>query len=107
MVFRERQEKVSFLDARTKVVARVQGLDVERVFGDIVAGYAREVFQETYDADLLRRRLKSLQRVQGRIQSRRREDQRQISRLSKMGEFYDKKFGTDFKAPKKPTGTPR
>ena len=93
MIFRERQDKVAHLNAITRVVAQLYGLDSTRVFGHIVQSYSQEIFQETYDADLLRKKLEDLQRAQMRVRTKRREDVKQISRLEKMGEYYDKVMG--------------
>ena len=93
MIFRERQDKVAHLDAITQIVAQIFNLDATRVFGHILRGYTQEIFQETYDADLLRKKLEDLRRAQMKVQSRRRENVKQISRLEKMGEYYDKVMG--------------
>lgn len=108
-VFRERQEKVAHLDAVSKMIARVFGLDSYKVFGGIVADYAQEVFQETYDADLLRLKVDALRAAQGRIKSERKTAHRMLDRLERMGEFYDREFGPDLKplAKKPPPSTPR
>lgn len=102
MVFRERREKVAHVEAFAKIAARMYGLDVDRAFGDIVANYAGEVFQEAYDVDLMRKKIGALREAQARIRHRRAEDVRQINRLDRMGEYYDREFGTDLKpVPKK------
>ncbi len=102
MVFRERQEKVAYLDAITRIVARVFSLDALRVFGGVVAEYAGEVFQETYDVELLRAKVQALREAQLRIRSRREHDKRMLNRLDRMGEFYDRELGLDLKPlPKK------
>ena len=109
-IFRERQEKVAHLDAITKLVARVFNLDARRVFGDITRDYAREVFQETYDAELLRKKLEELRRAQERVRAKRREDLRQIDRLERMGQYYDKVMGAlpfEKKQPQKPQEIPQ
>lgn len=101
-VFRERREKVAHLEAITKIVAQVFGLDAPRVFGGTVRDYAREVFQETYDADLLRRKIESLRKAQDQIKAKKRDDNRMLDRLNKMGEFYEKNnpiIGTPPKPP--------
>lgn len=95
MIFRERQERVSHLDAVAKMVARVFGVDMPKAFGGIVADYAREVFQETYDAELLRERVMHLRQAQAKIRQRRLADERALSRLDRLGEYYDREFGTD------------
>lgn len=105
-VFRERQEKVAHVEAMTKILAQVFNIDAPRVFGHIVRDYTREVFQESYDADLLRRKIEALRRAQERVRMKRREDLRMIGRLEKMGEYYDKVMGP-VQFGKKPVETPR
>ncbi len=89
MVFRERQEKVAHLDAIGKMIARMFGMDADKMFGHIVNEYASEVFQETYDADLLRRRVAQRRAAQARVRARKQRDLDLIKRLDKMGEYYD------------------
>jgi hypothetical protein len=101
VVFRERREKVAHVEVIAKVVGRLFNLDTERVFGGIMAEYAGEVFQEDYDVDLLREKIHVLREAQARIKRRRSEDQRQLSRLDRLGEFYDREFGADLKPIKK------
>jgi len=95
MVFRERQEKVAQVQAIARIVAQVFGLDAERVFGSVVSDYAGEVFQETYDPDLLRRKIVAIRVAQTRVRQRRQHDLSQLTRLEKMGDFYDREFGKD------------
>ena len=90
MVFRERQERVSHMDAIAKMIARVFNIDADKAFGSIVSEYASEVFQETYDPDLLRSRVAARRRAQAQVRLRRERDEEMIKRLDKMGEFYDK-----------------
>lgn len=97
MVFRERQEKVANMNAVAKMISQVFSLDSERVFGGIVSDYASEVFQETYDADLLRRKIAIIRAAQERIRGRREHDLNMITRLDRMGQFYDREFGLDLK----------
>jgi hypothetical protein len=85
MVFRERQERVSNLEAIGKMVARVFSVDADKAFGGIIAEYASEVFQETYDADLLRRKVEMRREVQSRIRAKKQRDLDLIKRLEKMG----------------------
>lgn len=68
-------------------------MDATRLFGHIVRDYAREVFQESYDAELLQQKLAAIRVAQERIRTKKREDARFLSRLERMGEFYDKKAG--------------
>jgi len=113
MVFRERQERVAHLDAIGKMVAKVFNMDSDKLFGHVVSEYAQEVFQETYDADLLRRKVNALRTAQRRVARRKSEDLRQLDRLERMGMFYDKTLGPDLqpvpektKAPKVPNRKP-
>jgi hypothetical protein len=95
VVFRERQEKVAHVEAIAKIVAQVFGLDAERVFGGVVSDYASEVFQETYDPDLLRRKIAAIRVAQARVSQRKQHDLGLLTRLEKMGDFYDREFGRD------------
>jgi hypothetical protein len=95
MVFRERQEKVAHVSALGRMVARVFNVDAEKAFGAIISDYASEVFQETYDADLLREKIAAIRSAQERVRNRRLHDLKMISRLDRMGEFYDKEYGPD------------
>lgn len=90
MIFRERQEKVAFARLLTRVAASFNGLDADKVFGGVLADYAFEVFQETYDADLLARKAKALREARARVISRRKADQRLLKRLDLLGTYYDK-----------------
>ena len=95
MIFRERQEKVAFLDALTQIISRMYNLDVHKAFGHIVGNYAGEVFQETYDADLLKQKIEAIRRAQKRIQATRATQERHLTRLDRLGEYYDLKLGPD------------
>lgn len=101
MVFRERQEKVAHLDAIAKMISRVFNVDTGKAFGHVLAEYSAEVFQETYDVELMARKAAALREAQQRIQAKRKHDQRMLTRLDKMGEYYDKEFGANFKVPPK------
>lgn len=90
MVGRERAEKVAHMDAIAKMIARVFNVDADRVFGGIVAEYASEVYQESYDADLLRRKINARRAAQARVIAARRQDEELINRLERMGEYYDR-----------------
>ncbi len=90
MVFRERQERVAHLDAIGKMVARVFSVDADKAFSNIIAEYASEVFQETYDADLLRQKVEIRREAQARIKAKKQRDLDLIKRLEKMGEYADK-----------------
>lgn len=89
MVFRERQERVANMDAIGKMIARVFNTDADKAFGGIIAEYASEVFQETYDADLLRRKVERKRAAQARVRAKKQRDLDLIKRLERMGEFHD------------------
>lgn len=93
MVGRERAEKVAQMDAISKMIARVFNVDPDRVFGPIVAEYASEVYQESYDADLLRRKIAARRAAQARVIAARRRDEELIQRLDRMGEYYGQQEG--------------
>lgn len=108
MVFRERTEKVAHLSAIARMVGLVLNVDGERTFGNAIAEYASEVFQETYDADLLRVKVARIKRTQDAIRKKRDYDKRMMNRLDRMSEFYDLERGVDLmpKAPKPPARKP-
>ena len=89
MVFRERQEQVAHLEAIGKMIARVFNVDADKAFGGIVSEYASEVFQETYDADLLRRKVEIRRQALARVRAKKQRDLDLIKRLEKMGEYAD------------------
>ena len=97
MVFRERQERVAHVDAIGKMIARVFNTDADKAFGAIISEYASEVFQETYDADLLRRKVALRREAQARVRNKRRRDEELIKRLDRMGDFYDRQKPKDAK----------
>ncbi len=99
MIFRERQEKVAWVHALARMVSRVMSMDPNRVFGDIISDYASEVFQESYDADLLREKVARIRAAQDQIIARRKHDEGMLKRLERMGEYYDKSVA---KPPVKP-----
>lgn len=93
MVFRERQERVAHLDAISKMVARTRGVNEDKAFADIIGEYASEVFQETYDADLLKRKIAHRRLAQARVRAKRRADEELINKLNRMetlGEKFDR-----------------
>jgi len=107
MVFRERHEKVAFVEAITQIIGRMYNTDHEKAFGAIVGSYASEVFQETYDADMLKQKMEAIRAAQGRLRKLRITRERHISRLDRMGEYYDRTMGTDLIPkidPSKPEG---
>jgi hypothetical protein len=89
MVFRERQERVAHVEAIAKMIARVFNVNEANAFGGILMEYAGEVFQETYDAELLKRKIAIRRAAQARIRAKRQRDLDLIKRLDRMGEFYD------------------
>ncbi len=89
MVLRERQERVAHLDAVGKMIARVFSVDADKAFAGIVAEYASEVFQETYDPDLLRRRVALRRVMSARVRAKREHEERMLERLDKMGDYAD------------------
>jgi hypothetical protein len=89
MVLRERQERVAHLDAVAKMIARVFNVDVDKAFSSIVSEYASEVFQETYDPDLLRRRVAIRRVAAARVRSKREHEERMLEKLDKMGDYAD------------------
>jgi len=107
MVFRERQERVAHMEAIGKMVAKVFNMDPDKLFGHVVSDYAQEVFQEAYDADLLRQKVSALREAQRRIAKRKSEDMRQLDRLERLGMFYDKEFGPDLQPVPKKTKAPQ
>ena len=100
MVFRERTERVAHMDAIAKMIARVFNTDADKAFGAIVNEYASEVFQETYDADLLRRKVAIRRAAHARVRAKKQRDLDLIKRLEKMGELADQTCGKEI--PKKP-----
>ncbi len=95
VVFRERHEKVMFLESITEILGRLYNLDSGKAFGHIVGNYASEVFQETYDADLLKEKMAAIRRAQERLRRLRDARKHHLSRLDRMGEYYDRTMGTN------------
>lgn len=91
MVFRERHEKVAQMDAIGKMLARVFNINAEKLFSDVLAEYASEIFQEAYDPKALARKIAARRKAQERIRNKRRQDEELLRRLERMGEFYDQK----------------
>lgn len=90
MVFRERQERVAQMEAIAKMISRVFGdVDADKAFGGILSEYAAEVFQETYDPDLLRRRVAQRRAAQAQVRARKQRDIDLMKRLDLMGEHAD------------------
>lgn len=95
MVFRERQERVAHVDVIGKMIARVFSVNAESAFSHIVAEYAAEVFQETYDIDLLRKKLEARRIALARVNAKRRRDEELLKRLDRMGEYADQEIAKE------------
>jgi len=95
---------VAQVEAFAKIAARVFTVDPMKAFGSIIAEYEAEVFQETYDAEVLRRKIVAIREAQKRLRTKRLHDEKMIDRLERMGEYYDHKLGPDLK--KAPTTRP-
>jgi hypothetical protein len=91
MLSRERQERVAHVEAIAKIVATVFNVDASKAFGGIVAEYAAEVFQETYDPVVLKRKVAQRRQAQAALAQKRRHDESMLQRLDRMGDFYDQK----------------
>ncbi len=105
MVFRERSERVAHVRAIAAIAARVVGLDADKLLGDVVAEYASEVFQESYDPVALARKAQRLRDAQARIRRRRVEDETMLKRLDRMealGQDFDRTKGREFDSNSKP-----
>lgn len=92
MVYRERMEKIAHVRAFASIAARLMGSEADRAFGDVIAEYASEVFQESYDPIVLMRKRDRLREAQSRVRQRRVADMRSIERLERMdklGEQFD------------------
>lgn len=72
-------------------------VDAAKAFGSIIAEYEAEVFQETYDAEILKKKIEVIREAQKRLRTKRLHDEKMIDRLDRMGEYYDREFGTDLK----------
>lgn len=79
------------------MIGRLFNVDAEKAFGGIVAEYTAEVFQETYDAEVLKKKIEIIREAQKRIREKRRHDEKMIDRLEKMGEYYDREYGADLR----------
>lgn len=95
MVFRERHEKVAFVEVLTEVIGRLYNLNIEKAFGHIVGNYAGEVFQETYDATLLKQKMAAIRLAQARVRMTRKTQIGHLTKLDRLGEYYDRKLGPD------------
>lgn len=72
-------------------------VNVDKMFGPFIREYEREVFQETYNAELLKQKAVILRTAQERVRGRRLHDVKMLRRLDLMGEFYDRELGPDLK----------
>ena len=97
ILFRERRERVAHVEAFAKMIGRLFNLDAEKAFGGIVAEYTAEVFQESYDAEVLKKKIEAIRGAQKRLREKRQHDESMIDRLNKMGAFYDREYGPDLK----------
>lgn len=98
VVFRERQERVASFSGMAKMLGRMFNMDAGRVFSDVIADYASEVFQEDYDADLMRQKIAGLRAAQRAIAAKRDKEKSLVTRLDKMGEYYDNLHGRDIRS---------
>jgi hypothetical protein len=89
MVFRERKEKTAMLDAVFDVVGRMFNIDTDKVFSYTRQKYEIEVFQETYDSNLLRAKVSAMRDIIDSMRRKRREEASMMDKLSKMGEMYE------------------
>lgn len=96
-LFRERRERVAQVEVFAKIIARVSNADASKAFGSIIAEYEAEVFQETYDADVLAKKIAVIREAQKRLRAKRLHDEKMIDRLDRMGEFYDREYGADLR----------
>lgn len=91
------------MDAIATMIATVFSVDAARAFGPALNEYAAEVFQETYDPDLLRRRVAARRAQQAVVRARRERDQELIKRLDRMGEHADQVLAAEAAAKKRST----
>jgi hypothetical protein len=92
MVFRERQERVAHMDAVAKMLARLFNVDADKMFGHVMSEYAFEVFQEAYDADLLRKRADAKRKAQQRVRAKRQQEEdlmKKLDNMEKAGREFD------------------
>ena len=97
MVFRERQERIAHMDAISRMIARVFNVDADKAFGGVVSEYASEVYQESYDADLLKQKIALLRQAQARVRAKRKRDEDMLKRLDRIGDYYDQQIPKDAK----------
>jgi hypothetical protein len=96
-LFRERRERVAQVEVFAKIIARISNTDAAKAFGSIIAEYEAEVFQETYDADVLKKKIEVIREAQKRLRAKRLHDEKMIDRLDRMGEYYDREYGVDLR----------
>ena len=97
MVWRERAERVAHLRAIGQMVGTLFNMNTDKIFASVYREYAREVFQEDYNADSLEKRAKALRTAQQRVRGRRLYDVKMLQRLDLMGQWADREFGPDLK----------
>jgi hypothetical protein len=90
MVYRERREKSAFLEAIIDIVGVMNNLNTEKLFGHIKAKYELELYQETYDVDVLRSMMYALRSAVDMLKNRKREQSHMINKLDRLGEIYEK-----------------
>lgn len=91
MVFRERQEKLAYLDAMSSMIGQMFNVNTDKMFGHIKHKYAAEVFQEAYDSDVLRERIRMLRYIQTDIKRKRKDEVDTMTKLENLGKLYDTK----------------
>ena len=100
MVTRERVDKVAFLRAIGQIAGMIFNVNADKAFGPIYHEYAREVFQETYNAELLAKKAAALRAAHEKVKGAWLHDMQMLERLRLMGEWADREFGKDI-IPKK------
>lgn len=89
MVFRERKETVAKLDVLLDVVGKLFNINTETVFSYTKQKFEVEVFQETYDSNLLRAKVAAMRSVMESLRRKRREESSLVDKLNRMGEAYE------------------
>ena len=89
MIYREKLEKVAFLDAIVGVASIMFNLNGEKVFGHIKRQYESRLFAEDYNVEYLRAKVEALRQLQERQVKKSREDNKLIDRLEAMGKMYE------------------
>lgn len=89
-MFRERTEKVAQVNTFAYLIGQVFNLNVDKVFGPILQGFAAEVFQESYNPELLRDKIASIRDAQIKLKKKRQEQDQYVKRLESLGDLYEK-----------------